>query len=228
MSVGMNLRGHCRSQRFGAQVRTPRSVTLYPGMSRGMVAMSAEVPSCFEADRDKTCYPSPSMRSGRNLSRPHFFAETRRFRSCRVSVTRRIHAFDVSLRKRGTSTGDTTSWVIALNSPPSFSHPAWHCPAACPAILNAPAQVPQLAGSPRPRSTATLRRASSLARLVARSATTSTSADWHLIRGAINAAGNCKDRSGPTAPAVFSCLGHAVGPCPLANKKGQYPCSRKS
>jgi hypothetical protein len=71
------LRAPSRFQRFGAQHPARSIHRLYRSRGHGMVIVSAQVPSFTRADRDKTCYPSPSMRSGRKLSRPHFFAETR-------------------------------------------------------------------------------------------------------------------------------------------------------
>jgi hypothetical protein len=80
MNVGMNSRAPRRSRRFGAQHPARSIHSLYGSRGRGMVSVSAQVPSFTRADRDKTCYPSPSMRSGRQLSRPHFFADNRPIR----------------------------------------------------------------------------------------------------------------------------------------------------
>jgi hypothetical protein len=212
MNVGMILHDPSQKQRFVAQPGGDFVHRLYAMSGHGMVVASAQVPSFTRADGDKTCYPSPLMRSGRQLSRSHFFAETRRFVAAHAALTRRAFAFGVLPAQRGKSTGEHNHGVRAPNSSPSFSRPPLAWPVASPVISNAQAPVPSSAASPRPRSTATWRQVSPWGPQVARFATTSTSADHQLIRGAARAMRPIlKDRPGVMAPAVLLRFRHVRG-----------------
>ncbi len=219
----MNLRVSSRVQRFGAQPPCNSVHRLYRTDRYDTVAMSARVPSNQRADRDKTCYPSLEMRSGRQLLRPHLFAEIRSWTRLHGALTRRAGAFVVSLPQRGKSTGAFEPCSQKSNSSPSCSRPQSDWPVVCPATLSAQALAPLLAVSPRRRSTATWRRALLSAPQAVRFATTSTSADHQLTGGAPRAAANFWDCPGQTARAVLFCFKDARRAAPeVAKTKGRY------
>ncbi len=227
----MKLRADFESQRFGAKPSAQSIHSLYGIASGGMLMSSAQVPSITRVDRNKTCYPSPSMRSGRKLSRSHFFAETRRFDVAHAALTRRASAFVVSRVDRGTSTGANDPCVHVSYFPQPFSQPRFPCLPAPPPILSGQVLARSSVAAPRPSRAAMSRRVSQPVLPLARCATTRASAAKIISVARTRALSTHidQDHRGHTAPVVFFVSRPADRDTARpAKTKGQCPCSRKS
>lgn len=142
---------------------------------RAMVIGSATVPSCYMADKYKTCYPSPSTRLTGSASRPRFFADLAELNGSPVLQPE----IGVGAKARGYSTGDNFQCGQHAQSeqPQRFSlrHSPWRAVTA--QTLNAAPWAQASVASRRRLWAAVSAPACLSVRPAARSATTSISAE---------------------------------------------------